>query len=93
MPHMPQLRLSVAAFTHRPPQVVSPARHVVVQVPAVQTWSAEQTMLQSPQAAGSALTDTQVPLQAFWDSGHTQRPITHVVPPRHRLPQAPQLAG
>jgi hypothetical protein len=92
-PHMPQFRLSVATLTQRPPQVVSPARHCAAHAPAVQTWSAEQTMLQSPHAAGSTLTDTQVPLHAFCDPGQMQLPITQVEPPRQRLPQAPQFDG
>jgi hypothetical protein len=49
----PQLSVLVCTSTHALLQSVRLDAHVVVQVPALQTWSAAQAMPQPPQLVGS----------------------------------------
>jgi hypothetical protein len=62
MPHMPQWRGSVIRFAHDAPHMVSPSAHM--QVPAMQTPPAPQSVSQSPQWVGSTRRSTQPPPQS-----------------------------
>jgi hypothetical protein len=51
-----------------------------------------QLMAQSPQLAASDVTSMHAPLHSFSPAfGHVQAPLTHVWPPGHAAPHAPQL--
>ena len=89
-PHAPQLRASLARFTHAPPHAVVPAGQppLVVHIPAVQRWPEAQSL--SARHMGLASAPASTPASALLDV-HT--PATHDRPAAHDEPHAPQLRG
>ncbi len=90
IPHPPQLAVSVAVTTQRPPQNVCPTVHA--QVPRAQSWPAAQALLQRPQCAVLIAVTTQRPPQNVCPAGHAQDPPTQSWPPVQALLHAPQWA-
>jgi hypothetical protein len=84
-PQLPQLLLSVAMSTHRPPQKVWPPGHP--HEPFVQGSPPVHTVPQAPQLFTLESTSMQLPPQSRWPVGHTHAPATQVVPPAQRFPQ------
>jgi hypothetical protein len=93
VPHAPQFASSVPRFTHAPEQLVSPVAHDAVHAEALQTWPAAHAIAHPPQCIGSERVSTHAPAQLVCIAAQLHVPLTHVAPPEHVTPHAPQFAG
>jgi len=87
MPQPPQLSTSSVVFTQELEQLVVPAPHDTVHVPAEQSGvAAGHTLPQAPQFSESLWVGVQTPPHRIPWSGHTHALFSHCVPPVQRVP-------
>jgi hypothetical protein len=92
-PHAPQFELSICSSTHAVPHGDSPAVHVSLHAPPVQSCAPMHWLPQLPQSFGFDDRSTQTPPHDIWPAGQAHAPPLQVAPAPHALPQAPQLAS
>src|SRR5581483_6662288 len=92
LPHWPQLNGFVCRSTHAFEQLVRPASHETVHIESEHTCFAPHVVVQLPQWAGSLVVSVQTLLQRCSPGAQPHVPPTQKVPPRHTMPQPPQLS-